>query len=224
MLRIYRRPASRAVGTSALSNLTHAQRACCKFLGFVSPLKPANDLCDGVRDHSCSNIDLGQYMAALEHMSVRSGTAIPTGAAEQSLAYLYRHGKEVWPFLTHQLAITDQDTTADTPALDGSEGADISSAEGGKSETSASRADEKRREKKGGVGRSELAKDTAREDSIASNTRASCSLARLSRALEAFVRARAEKGPAPEEFSIPKLTNFLYLGGQTKVRLVCSTY
>lgn len=59
-------------------------------------------------------------------------------------------------------------------------------------------------------------------DSIASDTAVETyALPQLSAALEAFVCARNDRGCVTEELPFRDLVDFLYLGGQTKVRRFC---
>lgn len=183
-----------------------------------------------------SHVHERQYKTALEHMTVRAGTAIPTGAAEGALAFIYEKKEEAWPFLAERLVVVDAGDTREisprngpTSTNDREERAGSIDTEGeaAVSEKSAvpsgpRKTDGKSRPDEGGIGRQEKrnGRDLKYKKSSPSGdvVLASFSLAQVSAALEAFARACKDRGCAPEGLAVPELVNFFYLGGQAKVR------
>ncbi|CBN78026.1 hypothetical protein Esi_0082_0041 [Ectocarpus siliculosus] len=177
-----------------------------------------------------SRVNKEQYASGLEHMAVRAGTAIPTGAAEQSLASLYRQREEAWPFLAQQLTNADAEDSKekDTP----NNGTQL------KEEAGATKPDEvvtsqsvesanvnSQRGEFGGaqVEQQQQQHSSGQEDRKRNSTVAggegdgeTFSLARLSAALEAFARARDDRGYPLDGLAIQDLVAFLYLGGHAR--------
>lgn len=150
---------------------------------------------------------------ALEHISAREGTGIPTGGAEQALAFLHRHGEEVWPFLTQNLAGAEQnqsDRVVDSlqvPARYSDDSPSVGSESGlGGKDGVVTRHKRDRGNKQAapadGDGQSEPA----------------YTLDQVSAALEKFGLECHTRGDAVGELAFRDLINYLYLGGQTKVR------
>lgn len=161
-----------------------------------------------------------QYGKALTHISVRVGTDIPTGAAEDALAFLYRHGRQTWPFLTRCLAGATEEAT---PLSQQSQRDDRSQQLPALARTgTASPTDEGKRRETSGAGKQQHRDRGKKEEpssSMPGEVTESYSLPQLSAALEALVCELHAQGCAPEGLAIKALANFLYLGGQTKVRL-----
>ena len=187
-----------------------------------------------------SHANVEQYKTALEHISVRAGTAIPTGAAEEALAALYQHGEDAWPFLKEHLTVDDSSlkkpqTSSNSGAqANGTEDDGKGDADGeGEERPVASQADcgaktsavdRTERHEESGAGQKQQHAGRAREKKRSSSTTssdeavpASFRVSRLSVALEAFARACGERGSALEGSAIQDLTSFLYLSGQAKV-------
>ncbi|CAM9155421.1 unnamed protein product [Scytosiphon promiscuus] len=177
----------------------------------------------------------GDYKIALEHISVRAGTTIPTGSAERALASLYRQREEAWPFLAERLAA---DTAGDRGSADPSESGtpdeadkerdDVENAqaattkpehsadEGGQREKSGKQKEQSPPQVRKGHG-----DDDKKGASVDTGGEAVCesfSLPRVSTALEAFARACVDRGCPLDDFDVQDLENFLYLGGQAKAR------
>lgn len=182
-----------------------------------------------------SHIHVGQYKTALEHMSVRAGTAIPTGGAEGVLAFLYEQKEEAWQFLTERLVTVDpgymqeevSPKNGTNPAKGPEErgrGADtdgeaaVTSRPGETDGTSQSDENGIRQHEK--QGREQGDKNIKKSGDATSE---SFSLAQMSAALEEFARACSDRGCAPEGLAVQDLLNFLYLGGQAKVCFRCLT-
>lgn len=147
---------------------------------------------------------------ALEHISAREGTGIPTGDAEQALAFLHRHGEEVWPFLTRRLASTEQ-----------KQGGDIVEAPqtlARYSDETPSASNDNGVRDKGGVDTLHRRDGGHKQAPSAVNGDGeSYTLDQVSAALEAFGREGHTRGGAMGELAFRDLVNYLYLGGQTKV-------
>ena len=149
---------------------------------------------------------------ALEHISAREGTGIPTGDAEQALAFLHRHEEEVWPFLTQHLAGAEQnqsDHVVDAVQVlsrysDESPSVDNESGLGGKD---------------GVVMRHK--RDRGNKQAAPANgdgeSESAYTLDQVSAALEKFGLECHTRGDAVGELAFRDLINYLYLGGQTKV-------
>ncbi len=186
-----------------------------------------------------SHVDEDQYKEALEHISVRAGTAIPTGAAERSLGSLYQQREEAWPFLAAHLAAAaagDEREGHATPRTEAqpATGTDAEKDEagvaGGGPVTSEAEevvmvtAPDNQEDVGGGTLGERRSPGRDREGrgvkSIAvdgaSAMSESFSLSRLSDALGAFARVCEDRGRALEDFAVKDLVNFFYLGGQTK--------
>lgn len=168
---------------------------------------------------------------------MRAGTAIPTGAAERSLGFLYQQKEEAWPCLAahldaaaarderegHHTSRTGAQPATSTDAAKGEAGV----AGGGPATSEAEEAAGPDNQEEGGAGRrgerrspghdreGKEGKSIAEDGATAVSE--SFSLARLSDALRAFARACEDRGCALEDFAVQDLVNFLYLGGQTKV-------
>lgn len=177
-----------------------------------------------------SHVNKEQYATGLEHIAVRAGTAIPTGAAEQSLASLYRQREEAWPFLAQHLTNADAEDNEknDFPnngtQLEEEAGAD--KPDEGATSKSVESANEK--SQTGEIGGAQVQQQqqhgSGQEDEKRNSTVASgegdgetFSLARLSAALEAFARARDDRGCPLDGLAIQDLVAFLYLGGHARV-------
>lgn len=158
-----------------------------------------------------SYVDVRQYSMALEHISAREGTGIPTGAAEQALAFLHRHGEEVWPFLAQHLAGTEQKQSDHV--------VDVSQAPARYSDEAPSAGNDNRLpEKDGVVVQHKRDRGNKQAAPVNGDEEAAYTLDQVSAALEMFGRERHTRGDAVEELAFRDLNNYLYLGGQTKVR------
>lgn len=187
-----------------------------------------------------SHANVEQYKTALEHISVRAGTAIPTGAAERALAVLYQRQEEAWPFLADHLADDAgqrgerASSTSGTQAKGTEDGKGDAYGEGERPVTSEpdgaipTTDRTKLPEEESGTGQQRQQQRTGRDrgkkrsSSTTSSGEAvpeSFSFARLSAALEAFARACEDRGSALEGLAVQDLMNCLYLGGQAKVSL-----
>lgn len=163
-----------------------------------------------------------EYRTALDHISVRSGTGVPTGGAEQALAALCRHGDTIWQFLDTFLADTNNGISnhseSTTTQPEGSEkiveesllrdqsgGEQLHSLAGGR----AAEGQEQGRQSVDGQA------DTATGNVVAQ----SYSLFQLSAALSAFsgLHIGTDQGYTLGAHAVQDLTNFLYLEGQTEV-------
>lgn len=179
-----------------------------------------------------------QYKTALEHISVRAGTAIPTGAAEGALAALYQRREEAWPFLAeHLIADGIERKEGKLSSKSGTQANGIEGRKGdadGEVERPAAFAPDgaittttdrtKQQHEESGVGQHQQRTGRAREKKRRSSTMASgeaisepFSLARLSVALEAFACACEDRGCPLEGLAVQHLVDFLYLGGQANV-------
>lgn len=183
-----------------------------------------------------SHVHAGQYKTALEHMSVRAGTAIPTGAAEGALAFLYEQREQAWPFLAKRLIavdVRDNQQEAVSPTNDihpanGREKRQGSVDTKGEAAVASKpgKTDGNSQPNESGIGQQEGQQeqreglDQQNEKSITSGDTVpeTFSLAHMSGALEAFGRACSERDCALEGLAVQDLVNFLYLGGQAKVR------
>lgn len=182
-----------------------------------------------------------QYKTALEHISVRAGTAIPTGAAEGALAALYQQREEAWPFLAEHLvsdgARREESRSPKTSGTQANGTEDGKGDVGGEGErrvasetdgaTTSTNDKAERHEKRGGVGKHQQPTGHARETKRGGSSTTSSgdallpesvSLLRLSAAIEAFACTRQDRSSALEGLAVQDLMNFLYLGGQAKVR------
>ena len=170
-----------------------------------------------------------QYKTALEHISVRAGTAIPTGAAEGALAVLYQRREEAWPFLAEHLTADDLDKKGEgTPPESGAQanGADDRKGDvdgegepqaGSEVDDTTTATTERTAQRRQRTGRP---REQRRSSSITSTDEAApepFTLARLSVALEEFACACEERGDPLEGLAVQGLMKFLYLGGQAKV-------
>lgn len=180
-----------------------------------------------------------QYKKALEHISVRAGTAIPTGAAEGALAALYQRREEAWPFLAEHLSGGDVSQKERQPSPKsglhtnstqvgkgdaGGEGERPAAFEPDGAETATSDGTGQREER--GIGQRRQRTGRVRENkrnSSSSTTSSgdeaipeSFSLESLSVALEAFACTCEERGSALQGLAVQDLRNFLYLDGQAK--------
>ncbi|CAM9126272.1 unnamed protein product, partial [Laminaria digitata] len=157
-----------------------------------------------------SYVDVRQYSMALEHISAREGTGIPTGAAEQALAFLHRHGEEVWPFLAQHLAGTEQKQSDHV--------VDVSQAPARYSDEAPSAGNDNRlREKDGVVVQRKRDRGNKQAAPVNGDEEAAYTLDQVSAALEMFGRERHTRGDAVGELAFRDLNNYLYLGGQTKI-------
>ncbi|CAM9493322.1 unnamed protein product [Ectocarpus fasciculatus] len=180
-----------------------------------------------------SRVNKEQYAAGLEHIAVRAGTAIPTGAAEQSLASLYRQREEAWPFLAQHLTNADAEDNENNDSPDNDtqveEDAGADKPDGQVTSKSVESVNEK--SQRGETGGAQLQQqqqqhcsgqeDRRRNSTVASGAGdgESFSLARLSAALEAFARARDDRGLPLDGLAIQDLVDFLYLGGHARMTL-----
>lgn len=164
-------------------------------------------------------------------MAVRAGTAIPTGAAEQSLASLYRQREEAWPFLAQQLTNADaaDNEKNHTPNNDTQLKEEAGTDKPDEEVTSKSRESANVNSQRGEFGGAQVEKQqqqhgSGQEDRKRNSTVAggegdgeTFSLARLSAALKAFARARDDRGCPLDGLAIQDLLDFLYLGGHARV-------
>lgn len=158
-----------------------------------------------------SYVDVRQYSMALEHISAREGTGIPTGAAEQALAFLHQHGEEVWPFLTQHLARAEQNQS--------DHAVDVSQAPTRYSDESPSAGnDNGLGGKDGAVTRHKRDRGNKQAASADGDGESAYALDQVSAALEDFGRERHTREDTVGELAFRDLINYLYLGGQTKVR------
>ena len=169
-----------------------------------------------------SEIDLRTYIEALEYMAVRTGTAVPTGAAEKALAFLCQHTDHLWPFLQEELlgnhlggdkkggkyGSSENKSLGEKllPLESIGSGTELSLDFGGSSWAA-----------RGTDGQRGAPRDMLGKSIVIDCANKMYPLARVSAALEAFVIAFGDDGVAPGDFPLQDLTNFLYLGGQTKV-------
>lgn len=157
-----------------------------------------------------SYVDMKQYSMALEHISAREGTGIPTGAAEQALAFLHQHGEEVWPFLTQHLADAEQKQSdhvvdvlqAPVRYSDETPSAGNSNGLGGKD---------------GIVTRRKRDRGNKQAAPANGDGESAYTLDQVFAALEVFGRECTTRENAVGELAFRDLINYLYLGGQTKV-------
>ncbi|CAM9723875.1 unnamed protein product, partial [Ectocarpus sp. 8 AP-2014] len=180
-----------------------------------------------------SRVNKEQYASGLEHMAVRAGTAIPTGAAEQSLASLYRQREEAWPFLAQQLTNADaednkeNDTPNNDTQLKEEAGADKPDEEVTSKSVGPANVNSQRGEFGGAqVEQQQQQHGSGQEDRKRNSTVTggegdgeTFSLARLSAALEALARARDDRGCPLDGLAIQDLVAFLYLGGHARMTL-----
>lgn len=178
-----------------------------------------------------------QYKTALEHISVRAGTAIPTGAAEGALAALYQRREEAWPFLAEHLTADDLNQNEEQRSrkigvrangtedrkgdVDGEGEPSVASETDGVTTATTDRTGQ---HEESGTGQHHQRPGRAREKKRSDSTTSSgegapelFSLARLSVALEEFACACEERGDALEGLAVQDLMKFLYLGGQARV-------
>lgn len=150
---------------------------------------------------------------------MREGTAIPTGAAEQALASLYRLGEGLWPFLTQHISGEKHDTsTKDLLAVKDNKDVGTPHILAGKAAGTGSSTDaENHIERGGGQRQKQRAREKNHRKSTASDAAVSYSLAQLRDVLEAFICTRGNRECVLEGFALKDLTNFLYLRGQAKV-------
>lgn len=163
---------------------------------------------------------------------MRAGSAIPTGGAEGVLAFLYEQNQKAWPFLTERLMAVDPgDTQEEVSPKNGNAPAEgLEEREGG-ADTEGEAAvtsrpgetDGKNQSNENGIGQQEKPKGRDQDDEKRVK-RESYSLARMSAALEEFAHACSDRGCVPEGLAVQDLVNFLYLGGQAKVRFRCIPY
>lgn len=173
----------------------------------------------------------------LEHISVRAGTAIPTGAAEGTLLALYQRREEAWPFLAEHLIAegvgqkeeqpsptsgTQENGTEDRKGDVGDEGEQPGSEPDRVITTTAGRTEQHHEEsdiepRQQRTGRVREKKRSSLAVSSGEAIPESFSLARLSVAIDAFACACEDRGCALEGLAVQDLMNFLYLSGQAKV-------
>lgn len=180
-----------------------------------------------MRPRSC--VDVEQYRIGLEYIPVRMGTAIPMGAAARALALLYQQGESLWFFLNKHISGAGHAAPADAlGALQANEAfqdstcskapPSVLSHEEGEItlEGSVVVVEEEQRERhqhEGGNRTADESRSSCQGDKL------SCTLAELSIALETFSRSVGdEKKAALKGLPTRELRNFLYLGGQGKVR------
>lgn len=154
---------------------------------------------------------------------MRAGTAIPTGSAERTLASLYQQRVEAWPFLAERLPASEVGCEAEAGRLEEAEqerSATIkpedSTNEGGRGEKTDDQQEQQPAQSREGHGT-----DAKKKGSVSTSDKTACksfSLTRLSAALEAFTRTRADRGCQLDDFRAQDLADFLYLGGQAKAR------
>jgi len=166
-------------------------------------------------------------------MSVRAGSAIPTGAAERSLGSLYQQREEAWPFLAAHLAAAaaagdGREGNASRSGVQPASGTDAGKGEAGvagagpvASEVEgADKQEEGSAGTRGGERSPERNREGREREPVAADGGApgseAFSLTHLSGALGAFARACEDRGCALEDFAVQDLVNFFYLGGQTK--------
>lgn len=210
--------------------------------GDLSPMTISNLAAHLLRFISHASVE--QYKTALEHISVRAGTAIPTGAAEGALAALYQRREEAWPFLAKYLTADDvtQKEEEASPKCDvqanGTE--DRKGGVDGEGEravayepdvattttTTTDKPEEKPEDSDTGQHQQRTLRARGNKPSGSTTSSAeavseSFSLIRLSTALEAFARACEDRGCALEGLAVQDLVDFLYLGGQAKASSQC---
>lgn len=150
-------------------------------------------------------------------MSARAGTSIPLGMAEKALAFLCRHTKALWAFLKKDIVHSskEQGTAKGGRRAEFLESGVVSDMS--RIKPNGSGADDSGNDGESSWKRGVRGGQPRDKDDIDDATE-TYPLSRISSALEAFARSLGDHGASPEEFPLHDLINFLYLGGQAKVR------
>lgn len=144
--------------------------------------------------------------------------------AEKALAFLCRHSKRLWPFLKEDIVHSNKErgTAKERRSAefwDSGAVSDMFSIKSNESGAEDSGNDSGSSRKRGANAGQLRDKDDPVVDSIViDGATETYPLSRISSALEAFSRSLGDGGVSSEDFPLQDLINFLYLGGQAKVR------